>query len=357
MTANIRPLLHGLSGLKLTVEEKAFLRDAPPMGFLLFARNIESVEQTRALCEELAEFAPFGTPLIGVDQEGGRVQRVKFGGKLPAARVYGEWFDSDADTALEAVRLNALLLAAQLRDVGANWLLGPLIDVANDVTHEIIGNRSFSKNSESVIRLAKAYGKGVTDGGCLTCIKHAPGHGRALVDSHLELPIVDASLEELQSDFAPFIAMAKDADFFMTAHIRYKALDADLPATYSGKILSMMRNKWGFDGLILADDVGMKALQGDYAERVRKSLDAGCDVAITALSVLKHGMAGTYFDEESFALLKNADLPMLSETAYRYLNQLVLPESPDDDKVTYAKARLKELWADGPARMGYTLDL
>ncbi|RYG61139.1 MAG: beta-N-acetylhexosaminidase [Alphaproteobacteria bacterium] len=357
MISNVRPILHGLSGLKLTVEEKAFLRDAPPMGFLLFARNIESVEQTRALCEELAEFAPFGAPFIGVDQEGGRVQRVKFGGKLPAARVYGEWFNVDADNALEAVRLNALLLAAQLRDVGANWLLGPLIDVANDATHDIIGNRSFSKDSESVILLAKAYAEGVDDGGCLACIKHAPGHGRALVDSHLELPSVNASIDELKLDFAPFIDMAPDADFMMTAHIRYEALDGELPATYSEKILSMMRKDWGFDGLIVADDVGMKALQGDYVERVRKSLDAGCDVAITALSVLKHGMAGTVFDEESFGLLKNGDLPMLNERAFRYLNELALPAAPDADKVTYAKARLKELWADGPARMGYTLDL
>ncbi|RYD50489.1 MAG: beta-N-acetylhexosaminidase [Sphingobacteriales bacterium] len=357
MISNVRPLLHGLSGLKLTVEEKAFLRDAPPMGFLLFARNIESVEQTRALCEELAEFAPFGTPLIGVDQEGGRVQRVKFGGKLPAARVFGEWYESDADTALEAVQLNALLLSAQLRNVGANWLLGPLIDVANDSTHDIIGNRSFSKDSDSVIHLARAYSAGVFDGGCLSCIKHAPGHGRALVDSHMDLPVVDAGIDELQTDFAPFKALARDADFMMTAHIRYKALDAEFPATYSGKILSMMREDWGFDGVIVADDVGMKALKGPYVERVIKSLDAGCDVAITALSVLKHGMAGTYFDEESFKALLTADLPMLNERAFKYLKDLALPDMPDEDKVTYAKARLKELWADGPARMGYTLDL
>lgn len=357
MVAAVRPLFHGLSGFTLTAEEKAFLRDAPPMGFLLFARNIESVEQTRALCEELSEFAPFGTPLIGVDQEGGRVQRVKFGGKLPPARVYGEWYNVNPEAALEAVRLNSVLLAAQLRDVGANWLLGPLIDVANSATHEIIGNRSFSEDPAVVTTLAKAYAQGVVDGGCLGCIKHAPGHGRAVVDSHFELPLVDASLEELKSDFAPFKAMAKDADFLMTAHIRFKALDEAVPATYSEKIISMMRNDWGFNGVVLADDVGMKALQGDYVERVRLSLQAGCDVAITALSVLKHGMAGTFFDEDNFKALVKADLPMLNERAYRYLDGLTIPDAPDADMVIDAKARLKELWADGPARMGYNLEL
>lgn len=357
MAMHVRPLLHGLSGHQLTADEKAFLRDAPPMGFLLFARNIESVEQTRALCEELREFCPFGMPLIGVDQEGGRVQRVKFGGKLPPAKVYGEWFDVNETAALEAVRLNALLLAAQLRDVGATWLLGPLVDVTNDATHEIIGNRSFSENPDTVTILAKAYAEGAREGGCLTCIKHAPGHGRAVVDSHFELPVVEAGLEELKQDFAPFKAMAPHEDFLMTAHIRFTALDGAVPATYSSKILSMMRKEWGFGGVILADDVGMKALQGDYVERIRKSLDAGCDVAITALSVLKHGMAGTFFDKENFGALCKAELSALNDKSLQYLNKLTLPEQVDAAKVDFAKRRLQELWADGPARMGYTLEL
>lgn len=357
MVKPVRPLLHGLAGTKLTADEKSFLRDAPPMGFLLFARNIETPEQTRDLCAELTEYTPFGQPFIGVDQEGGRVQRVKFGGKLPPAQVYGEWYVSDPKSALEAVRLNAFLLAAQLRDVNANWLLGPLVDVANDVTHAIIGNRSFSENPETVIALAKAYAEGVKDGGCLTCIKHAPGHGRAVVDSHFELPIVEASLDELQNDFKPFKAMAADEDFLMTAHIRFAALDKSEPATYSASTLKMMRDDWKFNGIILADDVGMKALSDPYVERVRKSLDAGCDVAITALSVLKHGMAGTFFDEESFAALHNEELPTLSLRAFEYLEKMRIPKSPHTDEVTENRARLKELWADGPARMGYSLEL
>lgn len=354
---NVRPLLHGLNGLRLTSEERAFIKDAPPLGFLLFARNIESLEQTRELCAELHELSAFKTAFIAVDQEGGRVQRVKFGGKLPPAAVLGEWWNLDREAALEGAYLDGFLLAAQLRDVGANWLMGPLLDVAQEATHAIIGNRSFSKDPEVVIALATAYARGVKAGGCLTCLKHAPGHGRAVVDSHLELPIVDANLADLQIDLAPFKAMAAQEDFLMTAHIRYPALDASLPATYSAKILQMMRDDWNFNGLIMADDVGMKALQGDYVGRVTKSLEAGCDFAITALSVLKHGMAGTMFDEENFQALCKADLPMLSGRAVAFMDSLTVPDAPTAENVGAARARMTELWADGPAGLGYPLEL
>jgi beta-N-acetylhexosaminidase len=353
----VRPLLHGIRGLTLTAEEKTFLRECPPMGFILFARNIESVEQTRALCDELAEYSVFDAPLIAVDQEGGRVQRVRFGGKLPPARVFGEWFKDVPDVALEAIRLNAFLLAAQLRDVGANWLLGPMLDVSTPATHAIIGDRSFSEDASSVSKLSAAYGVGVAEGGCFACLKHAPGHGRAVADSHVELPCVDVEREALQVDFIPFKALAREADFMMTAHIKYAALDSEQPATYSKKIISMMREEWGFNGVLLADDVGMKALDGSYVERIKRSLNAGCDVAITALSVLQHGMAGTVYDEASFAALVKAELPTLNARAQTFLEGLKPLEAPDAEKVSYAKARLKQLWADGPARMGYSLDL
>ena len=327
------------------------------MGFLLFARNIESVEQVRNLCAELAENSPFQTPLIAVDQEGGRVQRVKFGGKLPAAKVFGAWYSENEMAALEGAYLDGFLLAAQLRDVGATWLLGPLVDVANPATHAIIGDRSFSGDPQVVIALAEAYARGVKAGGCLRCLKHAPGHGRAVVDSHFELPLVEAGLDELQLDMQPFKMMAPTEDFLMTAHIRYSALDKDMPATYSRRILDMMRHDWNFKGVILADDVGMKALQGSYVGRVEKSLEAGCDVAITALSVLKHGMAGTVFDKESFDALRDAELPELNGKAKEYLAGLTLPDAPDSNDVNAARMRLKELWADGPERLGYSLEL
>lgn len=353
----VRPLLLGLDGYRLTDNEKAFLREAPPVGFLLFARNIESPEQTRALCEELSEFAAFGkAPLIAVDQEGGRVQRVKFGGKLPPARAFGDWYVTHPEQALEAVRLNAFLLAAQLRDVGANWLMGPLIDVGTPTTHAIIGNRAFAEDAQTVITLATEYAKGVGQGGCLRCLKHAPGHGRAVVDSHIELPVVSASRAELEQDFAPFKAMAAKEDFLMTAHIRFTALD-DKPATYSPSILNMMREDWHFGGLIMADDVGMKALPGGYVDRVRTSLAAGCDFAITALSVLKHGMAGTFFDEESFAALCKEEIPALDAESFAFLSALNIPAAPSAEDVASARERLMQLWADAPVRMGYSLEL
>jgi beta-N-acetylhexosaminidase len=354
----VRPLLLGLDGYRLTANEKAFLREAPPVGFLLFARNIETPEQTRALCEELSEFAPFGkVPFIAVDQEGGRVQRVKFSGKLPAPRAFGDWYQTHPAEALEATRLSAFLLAAQLRDVGANWLMGPLIDVGTPTTHAIIGNRTFAEDAATVVTLAAEYAKGIEQGGCLRCLKHAPGHGRAVVDSHYELPIVTASRAELEAqDFATFKAMAPTEDFLMTAHIRFTAID-EKPATYSPQILNMMRDDWNFGGLIMADDVGMKALPGDYVGRVRTSLAAGCDFAITALSVLKHGMAGTFFDEESFAALCREELPALDSDSFAFLSALSIPTAPSAEDVANARERLMQLWADAPVRMSYSLEL
>ena len=350
----VRPLLLGVEGTRLTAAEKAFLTEAPPVGFLLFARNIVSVAQVQDLCAEMAEYSPFHSPLIAVDQEGGRVQRITFGGRLPPVRAFGEWFATDPTTAQQACELASYLLAAQLRHVGATWLLGPLLDVATPATHAIIGDRAFAEDAATVTALAQAYAKGVARGGCLRCLKHAPGHGRATADSHLELPVVTATQAELQTDFAPFAAMAPQEDFLMTAHIRYTALDA-APATYSPKILNMMRDAWHFGGLILADDVGMKALPGNYAERIVTSLEAGCDVAIAALSVLKHGMAGTTFDAENFSALCKASVPMLDAESQAFLAALQVPAAPNDDDVATARARFAQLWADSPVRMRYPL--
>lgn len=353
---NVRPLLLGVEGYRLTPDEKAFLREAPPVGFLLFARNVESPGQVRDLCAELAEFTPFEQPLIAVDQEGGRVQRIRFGGKLPAARAFGEWFASHPDDARQAARLSALLLAAQMREVGANWLLGPLIDVGTAATHAIIGNRAFAEDADIVMTLASDYARGVEQGGCLRCLKHAPGHGRAVVDSHFELPEVTASRAELEQDFVPFKALAPKENFLMTAHIRFTALD-DKPATYSPKILNMMRDDWHFGGLIMADDVGMQALPGDYVSRVRTSLAAGCDFVIAALSVLKHGMAGTCFDTDSFRALSQSNLPLLDAESYAYLAALRIPAAPSAEDIATAREQLARLWADSPVRMRYSLEL
>lgn len=321
-----------------------------PAGFLLFARNIESPEQVAALADELAEACGF-RPLIAVDQEGGRVQRLHFAGRLPPARQLGDWYAVAPEAALEATFLHGFLLASELRAVGANWVLGPVLDLALPQTHQIIGDRAFAAQPERVVTLAKAWADGVRAGGCLRCIKHAPGHGRAVADSHAELPIVAASADELLHDMAPFAALAPQVESVMTAHIRYPALDNEV-ATYSGKIMNMMRQEWGFEGLVLADDVGMKALDGDYSARITRALQAGCDVAIAALSQVQAGMAGTLFAQNDWATLRDADIPTMQGASLARLDALEIPQPPAPEQVAEMRARFLRLWADGPRRMG-----
>jgi beta-N-acetylhexosaminidase len=351
------PLILGCSGTTLLPEEKAYMQATPPAGFLLFSRNIESPEQTRELCAELTELSPFATPYIAVDQEGGRVQRVTFKGRAPSAHIFGEWYEYDAPAALQACELNAMLLAAQLRDVGATWLMGPCLDLRLPETHSVIGNRAFSANPNVVAELGAAFTRGVTRGGCFTCMKHAPGHGRARVDSHTELPVVDASLETLHDDFHPFAMLAENSPFMMTAHIRYTALDAANPATTSMKVLGTICYDWGFKGLTMADDVGMQALSGTYVERIWNALNAGCNLVITSMSLLKEGMAGTVFDAPHFAELKDAFLPPLSDESVAFMAKRKLPPAPNADEVASATHKLRKLWADGPSHMGYSLEL
>lgn len=353
----VAPVILGLAGTYLRPDEKAYIQARQPLGFLLFARNIENPEQVRELCADLSELSTASPPLIAVDQEGGRVQRLKFAGAMPPARAFGDWHAHDPEAALEAVKLDGLLLAAELSEVGANWVMAPVLDRAHEVTHAIIGDRSFSGDIDRIVALAGAFDEGVAEGGCWSCLKHAPGHGLAAVDSHKALPQVDASLAELENDMAPFARMAAGADFMMTAHIQYKVLDGENPATFSPSIVAMMRKDWRFNGLILADDVGMQALDGSYTSRIKRALAAGCDVAIASMSLLREGMAGTVFDEAHFAELQQAELPDLSGRARAFVEGLYLPEAPDTEKIACARDRLRALWADGPARMGYKFDL
>jgi beta-N-acetylhexosaminidase len=354
--SDIAPIMLGLRGPVLGADERAFIERVRPAAFILFARNIESPEQMRALCEELAGYSPWGYPLIAVDQEGGRVQRVKFGGALPPMRVFGEWYDTDKDAALEGVRLTALLLAAQLREVGATWALAPVLDVAHPKTHAIIGDRAFHDDPEVVAALGMAYLEGTATGGCFGCLKHAPGHGRAMADSHVELPRVEAGLKDLERDMVPFRALAGVCPFMMTAHIDYPALGTNGPITYDEVALAQLRGAWGFNGIWLADDLGMEALGGSYPQRAKLALGA-CGMVITSFSKIKHGMAGTVFDEEAYAAFAESNIPPMSDDAQMVIEGLTLPPAPTAEAVEEAKAKLKALWADGPERMGYKLPL
>jgi beta-N-acetylhexosaminidase len=218
-----------------------------------------------------------------IDQEGGRVRRLKppHWYDAPPGAVFGNLAKAAETTAVEAARLNARLIAADLADLGIDVDCAPVLDVPAPGSHDIVGDRAYSADPEWVVRLGRATHEGLLDGGVLPIIKHIPGHGRAFADSHLELPVVNASLEELRAfDFVPFRALA-DAPWAMTAHIVYQAIDPERPATWSPRLIdSIIRGEIGFDGVLVSDDVSMKALTGRFEDRTRAALDAGCDVVL-----------------------------------------------------------------------------
>lgn len=266
------------TGPRLSAEEKTFFAAANPFGFILFARNIEDADQTRALCDELRSAVGRNAPIL-LDQEGGRVQRLR----PPLAT---EWeppldFAARAGThAEEAMRLRYAITAAEMRAVGIDVNCAPLVDVAGEGTHPFLRNRCYGTDAAQVARLGRAVAQGLMQGGVLPVVKHIPGHGRARADSHLELPRVTASLEELDAvDFAPFKVL-NDLPMGMTAHLVYDALDPDRPATLSPVVMQAVRNRIGFDNLLMTDDLTMKALAGDPADLALASLAAGCDVAL-----------------------------------------------------------------------------
>ncbi|MEO6339331.1 MAG: beta-N-acetylhexosaminidase [Caulobacteraceae bacterium] len=273
----------GCAGLTLSDEERAFFADARPWGFILFARNIATADQTRALIDSLREAAgDEGTPVF-VDQEGGRVQRLR----PPLARLrrpaglFGALYARDPEAALDAVRLNHRLIAEELAALGFDADCAPCVDLVFPDAHDIIGDRSYGEDPSVVAALGRAAIDGLLAGGVAPVIKHIPGHGRALADSHLSLPIVDSPLEVLeQTDFAPFRALA-DAPMAMTAHVTYSAIDPHACATLSHRVIeTVIRGYIGFDGLLMSDDLSMKALGGDFHARTRGALDAGCDLVL-----------------------------------------------------------------------------
>jgi beta-N-acetylhexosaminidase len=273
----------GCSGPTLSVEEAAFFRDARPWGFILFTRNIETADQTRALIEGLRAAIDDERAPVLVDQEGGRVQRLKppLANFRPPAARFGELYVRDPDAAVEAVFLNHRLLAHELTALGFDADCAPCIDLIHAGAHALIGDRAFGANIAQVSKLGRAAMEGLLAGGVAPIVKHIPGHGRATADSHYDLPVVETSEDELaQTDFAPFRALA-DAPMAMTAHVLYSAIDPGACATVSSRVIeTAIRCEIGFDGLLMSDDLSMRALGGSLAERTRRSLEAGCDVVL-----------------------------------------------------------------------------
>jgi beta-N-acetylhexosaminidase len=277
-----RACILGCEGLALDAEERAFFRELKPWGFILFARNIENADQVIALTSALREAVDDEDTPIFIDQEGGRVQRLKPPLALhrrPAA-LFGQLYRTNPEAAVEAVTLNHRLLAEELSALGVDADCAPCIDLLHPGAHGIIGDRAFGDHPDVVSALGRAACDGLLAGGVAPVIKHIPGHGRAGVDSHLDLPVVDASVEELElTDFQPFRAVA-DAPMAMTAHVVYSAVDPECVTVSHRAIETVIRGLIGFDGLLMSDDLSMKALGGDLAERARRSIAAGCDVTL-----------------------------------------------------------------------------
>ena len=281
--ASISAAILGCAGTTLTAEEIAFFRDVKPWGFILFKRNIADPEQVRALTAALRDTVGRPDAPILIDQEGGRVARLgaPHWKKYPPGRSYGALVANDPLVAREITRLGARLIAHDLRSLGINVDCVPVLDVPDPKGHEIIGDRAYGDTPEQVATLGRAAAEGLLAGGVLPIIKHIPGHGRAMSDSHLELPVVKAKMAELDArDFAPFRVLS-DMPMAMTAHVVYTAIDRRRPATTSRKaIKKIIRESIGFDGLLMSDDLSMKALSGDFKQRAKDSLSAGCDVVL-----------------------------------------------------------------------------
>lgn len=275
-------VIYGLSGTTLTPDEKDFFRDANPYGFILFARNCASPEQVKALTASLKELAGRDRLPILIDQEGGRVARLKppHWPQFPAAKAFADLARQQLASATNACYLNARLMAEELSVLGVTVDCAPVADLPVEGAHDVIGDRAFGHEPQQVAALARAQARGLMDSGIVPVLKHIPGHGRAKADSHEAMPVVEAKIELLRkTDFAPFKMLA-DLPMAMTAHVLYSALDNKRIATLSPLIIKLIRDEIGFKGLLMSDDLSMKAMQGDFTRRTKDALAAGCDVVL-----------------------------------------------------------------------------
>ena len=278
-----RAVIFGCAGLDLSADERAFFRDADPLGFILFARNVDTPDRTRRLVEDLrSSLARADAPVL-IDQEGGRVARLRppHWRKAPPARLLGELYARDPERGLEATRLNAQLIAADVASIGVDVDCLPVLDLGRPETHAAIGDRAFAERPEAVAALGRAAADGLLAQGVMPVMKHMPGHGRGTVDSHLSMPRVAAARDELErSDFLPF-KLLSDLPWGMTGHLLFEAIDRDAAMTVSARgVKEIIRGHLGFDGLLCTDDLSMQALGGSLGERAGRALAAGCDIAL-----------------------------------------------------------------------------
>ena len=276
------PAIFGISGPHLTAEERAFFREADPAGYILFGRNCIDPEQLRALTDDLRGIHGRERLLVSIDQEGGRVARLRPPGwsPYPAGQAFDRLYGIAPASAIEAARANAHAMALELSAMGINVDYHPPLDLRMTGAHDVIGDRSLGKDPMQVAALGRAILEGLAMGGVSGCIKHMPGHGRSDVDTHKALPTVTASAEELEADLAPFRALSH-APIGMTGHLVFTAWDAENPATLSPTVIrEIIRGAIGFDGLLLTDDIDMEALGGTIPERAARAHAAGCDIIL-----------------------------------------------------------------------------
>jgi len=276
-------VLFGCAGPTLTDSERRFFATVAPLGFILFGRNVDSPEQVAALVASLRDSVGRADAPVLIDQEGGRVRRLKppHWRDAPAGEPFARLAARDPAAAAAALRLNYRLIGRELAALGIDVDCAPVLDVPVPGAHDVIGDRAFGHDAATVAALGRAALEGLLDEGVIGVVKHIPGHGRSMVDSHLALPVVTATRAELEAqDFPPFRALA-DAPWAMTAHVVYQDIDPNAPATTSAKVIGeIIRGLIGFDGVLVSDDLSMKALGGEFGDRTRAALDAGCDVVL-----------------------------------------------------------------------------
>jgi beta-N-acetylhexosaminidase len=278
----MKPVIFGLSGLVLTPEERAFFAEADPLGYIFFARNVADRAQLRALTDDLRSLSGRDDLPILIDQEGGRVARMKAPEwpEFPAGPAFDALYDKAPISAIEAARANAQAIGLMLAEVGITVDALPLLDVAQPDTTEAITIRALGSEPMRVAAMGRAMLDGLKRAGVVGVVKHMPGHGRAQVDTHHHLPTVTASAEELEIDLHPFRAL-KDAPMGMTSHIVFNAWDPERPATLSPIVIEeVIRRQIGFDGLLMTDDIDMKALSGTAGDKAAGAIAAGCDVVL-----------------------------------------------------------------------------
>jgi len=324
--------IYGLEGLELSDDERSFFRDADPAGFILFKRNCENAAQVLRLTDALRDLSGRPDLPILIDQEGGRVARMKppVWPAFPAAERFDQLYALAPSSAIEAVRSNARAIGLTLRDSGVNVDALPLLDVRQPGASDVIGDRALGSEPMQVAALGRAVLDGLASAGVVGIIKHIPGHGRALVDSHKELPVVTASADELESDLEPFERLSS-APMGMTAHVIYTAWDQDHPASLSPTVIGeVIRGRIGFDGFLMSDDLGMEALQGDFGSRAAGVVAAGCDAALHCSGKM----------DEMVAVAASVP-PLGAEAEARLARAMATTLTDDDDGPSFAEVVAK----------------